>query len=95
MQKRKTSTRPHGTNCEKLKVKVDLASVIFELYFNLALLSKQAWRIIYEPDSLLSRVFKARYFPNDSFRTAQLGVSPNYTWRSLIAVRDLIYQGIH
>ncbi|XP_062099674.1 uncharacterized protein LOC133805509 [Humulus lupulus] len=43
--------------------------------FNLALLSKQGWRFLSNPDSLASRIFKARYFPNNSFLEAGLGKS--------------------
>lgn len=35
--------------------------------FNLALMSKQAWQIINELDSLVARVLKAKYFPSSSF----------------------------
>lgn len=31
--------------------------------FNLALLAKQAWRIVTRPHSLPSRIFRAKYFP--------------------------------
>ncbi|GAA0185054.1 hypothetical protein LIER_32342 [Lithospermum erythrorhizon] len=62
--------------------------------FNMDFLSKQAWRLITDPDSLLSRAYKERYFLSGSIRFAQLGQSPSYTWRSLIAVRDMLFQGI-
>lgn len=32
--------------------------------FNLAMLGKQGWPIITSPNSLVSRTFKAKYFPN-------------------------------
>lgn len=31
--------------------------------FNLAMLAKQAWRLVTEPNLLLCRILKARYFP--------------------------------
>jgi len=40
--------------------------------FNLAMLGKQAWKFMSEPHSLVSRIFKVRYFPNNSFMSASL-----------------------
>lgn len=42
-------------------------------YFNLCLLSKQGWKLQTHPDSVVGRIFKARYFAsgdylNDEFR---------------------------
>ena len=61
--------------------------------FNLAMLAKQAWRLIHENHSLFYRVYKARYFPNCSFMFAELGNNPSFVWRSLLAARDLIREG--
>ncbi|CAH9077124.1 unnamed protein product [Cuscuta epithymum] len=46
--------------------------------FNLAMLAKQAWRLITDTGSLVSRVFKARYYPGSSFLGAQMGNNPSY-----------------
>ncbi|XP_062011572.1 uncharacterized protein LOC133728174 [Rosa rugosa] len=46
---------------------------------NLAMLSKQGWRLLSNPTSLVARVFKVVYYPNDSFLTADLGDRPSYS----------------
>jgi len=38
--------------------------------FNLAMLGKQGWKFLSEPDSLVSCIFKARYFPFGNYITA-------------------------
>ena len=61
--------------------------------FNLAMLAKQAWRLIHESHSLFYRVYKAQYFPSCSFMDAELRSNPSYVWRSLLQTRDLIREG--
>ncbi|CAH9106024.1 unnamed protein product, partial [Cuscuta epithymum] len=61
--------------------------------FNLAMLAKQAWKLQTEPESLVSRVFKARYFPDGSYVTAKIGGSPSFIWRSLFEVQNIIKKG--
>ncbi|KAL3839206.1 hypothetical protein ACJIZ3_023797 [Penstemon smallii] len=51
--------------------------------FNMALLAKQAWRILVSPNSLLSRIFRARYFPHSHLLDAPLGSNPSLTWRGI------------
>ena len=41
--------------------------------FNLALLAKQGWRLQTNSSSLFSRVYKAKYFPNEDFVAAVVG----------------------
>ncbi|KAI3447058.1 hypothetical protein Pfo_003723 [Paulownia fortunei] len=55
--------------------------------FNLALLAKQGWWIFSQPQSLLSRIYKAKYFPNTYFLEANLGPRPSYTQRSIFALQ--------
>ena len=61
--------------------------------FNLALLAKQAWRLIHHTHSLFHQVYKARYFPTCLFMEAELGHNPSYVCRSLLAARDIIRAG--
>lgn len=62
--------------------------------FNIALLGNQAWRLISQPNKLVSHVFKARYYPTGSFLSATLGSSPIYIWRNVLAAQDLVKNGI-
>ncbi|XP_024200533.1 uncharacterized mitochondrial protein AtMg00310-like [Rosa chinensis] len=60
----------------------------------LSLLAKQGWRLLTNPNSLLSRLLKARYFPNGSFLDADMGDSPSYTWRSIMEARTVLQAGL-
>lgn len=61
--------------------------------FNLAMLGKQAWRVLAEPSSFIARLLKARYFPKCSFGEATLGNNPSYVWRSILAAQHLVVNG--
>lgn len=62
--------------------------------FNLALLAKQAWRILQYENSLSARILKAVYFPMGDFLTANLGSSPLRIWRAIMDGREVLEQGI-
>lgn len=61
--------------------------------FNIALLGKQGWRLMCNPESLVARVYKAKYYPRSSFLAAKVGSNPSFIWRSLIAAQDMLKQG--
>lgn len=62
--------------------------------FNLALLTKQAWRITTRPELIMSRIIKARYYPGASFSCAELGDRPTLTWRSILLARPHLEAGL-
>lgn len=62
--------------------------------FNLALLARQGWQIIQDPDSLISRLLKARYFPRSDFLNASVGFNPSYSWRSILKGREVLAKGL-
>ncbi|KAA3490135.1 reverse transcriptase [Gossypium australe] len=62
--------------------------------FNIALLAKQGWRFLTSPDSLVARVFKAKYFPDCCFRYSSLGSSSSYVWRSIWAAKASLENGL-
>ncbi|KAL0340460.1 UNVERIFIED_CONTAM: hypothetical protein Sradi_4562800 [Sesamum radiatum] len=54
------------------------------------MLSKQVWRILLFPNSLLSQVLHARYFRDGEVFSAKRGRNPSFTWRSLHAAIDIV-----
>ncbi|XP_031131938.1 uncharacterized protein LOC116033325 [Ipomoea triloba] len=62
--------------------------------FNLAMLGKQAWRFLTRPQSLVARIYKARYFPKSSFIDASLGSNPSFCWRSIMTAHELVCSGV-
>ncbi|XP_062014320.1 uncharacterized protein LOC133730820 [Rosa rugosa] len=63
--------------------------------FNTAMLAKQAWRVITNPESLCARIFKARYFPQTSFWNVEPHPSPSFSWRSIFGTRELLRKGTY
>jgi hypothetical protein len=62
--------------------------------FNLALLARQAWRILQAPTSLSARIVKAVYFPNVDFLDAKLGTHPSQIWRAIIEGKESLSLGL-
>jgi hypothetical protein len=48
--------------------------------FNLAMLAKQSWRLINEPDSLCARVLRAKYYPDGDILKAGPKAGSSFTW---------------
>lgn len=51
--------------------------------FNLAMLAKQGWRILKNPESLLARVMKMKYFPSCDLLSAPVSNSSSFVWKSI------------
>ena len=61
--------------------------------FNVAMLGKQLWKLLTNTESLVGRIFKARYFLRTSVIEAGLGHNPSFVWRSLIAAKQVVVRG--
>lgn len=61
--------------------------------FNNALLAKQAWRIIQNPDTLFARIMKARYFKDVSMLEAKPRSKQSYGWSSIYTGLEIIKSG--
>ncbi|MCH96170.1 RNA-directed DNA polymerase (Reverse transcriptase) [Trifolium medium] len=57
--------------------------------FNLSMLGKQGWKLLIEPNSLLSRILKAKYFPRRDFLEAETLVTIQATLGGAYGVLNL------
>ncbi|CAL2268929.1 unnamed protein product [Prunus armeniaca] len=57
------------------------------------MLAKQGWRLLQYPDSLTSKILKAKYFPNYSFLDAPVKAIGSYVWKSICTARSILLQG--
>ncbi|KHN14866.1 Putative mitochondrial protein, partial [Glycine soja] len=48
--------------------------------FNLVMIGQQGWRLMTNNDTTVTKVLKAKYFPNGNFLDAQLGHNPSFIW---------------
>ena len=66
-----------------------------DLYtFNLAMLAKQGWRLLTNPNSMCARVMKAKYYPNCSVLEAEAKDGISYAWRSILRGVELLRKGV-
>ncbi|XP_074328110.1 putative mitochondrial protein AtMg00310 [Apium graveolens] len=61
--------------------------------FNIAMLSKQAWRLLNDANPLVTQLMKSRYYVDSEFTNANLGANPSYMWRSILAAQEMVKQG--
>jgi hypothetical protein len=62
--------------------------------FNDAMLAKQAWRLLENPNSLCARVLKGRHYPTGDFLTAGCPSSASPTWKAIIQGRDVLRRSL-
>nr|XP_027093548.1 uncharacterized protein LOC113713943 [Coffea arabica] len=61
--------------------------------FNLALLGKQIWRLLTQPNLLVSRVLKSRYHPKQSIFKCKVAGNASWIWKGLMRARQLVEEG--
>lgn len=57
---------------------------------NIALISKQVWRLHHNPETLWAKVLKGIYFPNSTIWDAKKGNKASWSWVSILKSRDFI-----
>jgi len=84
----------HWMSWERLSVYKNFGGMGFKdlTCFNVAMSGKQGWRFQNDSSSLVSSLFKARYFPNTDFIGSSIGHNPSYVWRSIFSVKIVVNQ---
>ncbi|CAN1810344.1 Putative ribonuclease H protein At1g65750 [Linum perenne] len=58
------------------------------------MVGKQGWKFISNPSALVSRLFKAKYFRESEFLSAQLGNNPSFIWKSILSTQAIFREGL-
>jgi hypothetical protein len=61
--------------------------------FNYVMLGKQAWKMVTNPGTLITKLFKAKCFPNNDFFGSSIGHNPSYVWRSIWSAIIIVQEG--
>ena len=62
--------------------------------FNKALLAKQSWRILTNPQCLVARVLRGKYGQQQSFMDVKPAASCSHGWRGILLGRDLLSKNL-
>ena len=74
--------------------KKDIRNKLCDLHcFNLALLAKQAWRLIDHPNSLCATILRTKYSLDEDLLNATLIKKSCYTWKTIMARVNIIKRG--
>lgn len=61
--------------------------------FNIALLGKHLWNFMHNSNSLVARIFKARYFPTSHVLKASRGSGSSFLWTGLWTAKEELCKG--
>ncbi|CAN0847322.1 hypothetical protein LINGRAHAP2_LOCUS4916 [Linum grandiflorum] len=57
------------------------------------MLGKQGWKLLTDSNALVSRIYKAKYFPMEDFFSAAKGSNPSYIWQRIRSTQRLLERG--
>ncbi|XP_058766468.1 uncharacterized mitochondrial protein AtMg00310-like [Vicia villosa] len=61
--------------------------------FKIAMVAKQVWNFMTNPNALISKFFRTKYFHTSSFLAAKIENNPSFVWRSLWKAREVFLLG--
>ena len=89
LKKKMTNFELIMLNCETLIHFIILCmSLVPSFYY------KQGWNFIHNPNTLVARLFKAKYFPHGSYLSSSLGSNPSFVWRSVWSAKEVVNRDI-
>ena len=62
--------------------------------FNTVLLGKQVWRLLTQPNLLVSKVLKTKYHPKDFIFKCKVPDNASWIWKGLMGARNLVEKGV-
>lgn len=62
--------------------------------FNVAMLGKQGWQLMTNPESLCACVIKGKYYPTRYFLSARKKRNASHTWRAILTGTQALYCGL-
>ena len=62
--------------------------------FSFGILAKQRWRLMKDENTLVAKILRAWYYPRGDFMNATMGSKPIFTWRSLMAGKEVLEKGV-
>ncbi|CAN1156257.1 Uncharacterized mitochondrial protein AtMg00310 [Linum perenne] len=91
-----TNKKQHWISWSRLSRPKHLGGLDFKdfILFNQALLAKQCWRILQNPELLLSRILRAKYFDGQTILQARAGSRPSHGFQGLLHGLDLLRRGL-
>ena len=92
---KENNSRIHWMKWERIGVSKNKGGLGFHdlTTFNKGLLAKQTWRLFQQPNSLVGRIFKAKYHLSCNILEVDLGKKASLIWRSLIATQGVVKRG--
>ena len=85
----------HWLSWEKLFTLKVFCCIGFKSFkaFNMAMVGKQAWKLVSNPDYLIMWLLKAKYFPWGNYYGAAIVHNSIYVLHNIYSVKDVIWRG--